>query len=162
MTVNFLAGGFQDGQRSKDHSWWITEEGAWALKKQVDFDQVYRLLAKPPKRFVLALHEPGSKIDTLIQLAVANDPGGIIGETPLHFTFNNIPHTFNVYELSESFKMGKETYGPGIRALWDFMGEPPEDLRRKLPSKEEPRKQGEKQTRDDPKKTIKKVVTTSG
>lgn len=163
VTVNYLAGGFKDRQQAKNHSWWITEDGAWALKNRLDFDELWRRLVKPPKRFILALREEEAKIDTLIQLAVANDPGGIIAETPLYFTLNNIRHTYSIYELSESIRMGKEVYGPGVRALWDFLGAPPEDLQQKNPPpKNEPRKQGEKQHRDDPKKTIKKVVVASG
>lgn len=163
VTVNFLAGGFQDRQAAKDHSWWITEEGAWALKNPEDYQEVYRRLIKPPKRFLLALRGEKEKLDTLIQLCIANDPGGITGETPLYYTLNNIRHTYSIYELTEAIKLGCETYGPGIRALWSFLGEPPDDLKKKHPApKEEKRGQGERIQRDDPKKTIKKVVVASG
>lgn len=162
-TVNFLAGSFQDSQLAKNHSWWITEQGACALKYQKDFDELYRLLSKPPKRFVLALRRPEDKVDTLIQLAVANDPGGILAKTPLFFTINNIQHEFTVYELTESFKNGKDVYGPGVRALWDFLGEPPDDVKSRHPSsKDDVRKQGEKQKRDNPLKTLEKVIAASG
>lgn len=163
VTINLLAGGFKDGQLTKNHSWWITEEGAWALVSKLDYDEVWKLLIKPPKKFVLALRRSKDKIDTLIQLALANDPGGIVGETVLYFTLNNIPHSFTVYELTESVKLGKESYGPGVRALWDFLGEPPEEVRKKIPPpKDEPRKQGERQHKDNPKKTVKKVIQASG
>lgn len=161
VTVRFLVDDFQDRQTAKNHSWWITEDNAYALRSQKDFDEVYRLLLKPPRKFILTLKEPG--FDNLLQLCVANDPGGILGETPLYFTLNNIKHSFTVYEVTEAVKNGPAAYGPGVRALWQFLGEPPEDVKKKNPApKDDVRKQGEKIMRDDPKKTVKKVVVTSG
>lgn len=164
VTISFLAGGFKDGQTAKNHSWWITESHAWALKDKLDYDEVFKLLIKPPKKFILALKEEG-KTDTLLQLTKANDPGGIIAETPLYFTLNNIPHSYTIYELIESIRNNDpEPYGAGVRVLWNFLGGPPQEMKKKYQKdwKDEIRKQGERIVKDDPKKTIKKMVVASG
>lgn len=163
VSINFLTGGFKDGQEPKHHSWWITEKGAWGLGDKKDYDEVYKQLVQPPKRFALAFRLEKDKVDTLIQLMTANDRIGIIAETPLYFTVNNIQHTFSVYELTESIKNDKHIYGPGVRILKEILGEPPAEIKEKYPtSKEEARKQGERISRDDPKKTLKKVIVASG
>lgn len=134
-----------------------------AIQERKDREQVYRLLIKPPRRFILALRVETDKLDNLLQLMVANDPGGIIADTPLHFTLNNIKHNFNIYELTESLRNGFDAYGSGVRALRSFLGEPPVDLKVRYPApRDEARKQGERIVREDPKRTIMKVVVASG
>jgi hypothetical protein len=165
VTVTFLAGGMLDRQEARNHSWWITEENAWALRTNNDFKALFHLLVKPPKRFVLALRAPGENIDTLIQLAVANDPGGIIAETPLHYTLNNIPLSFTVYELIEAIRNGPAPYGPGVNTLWAFLGEPPDELKLMYPpikDEEDKRGRGRPAPKNDAKNTTKKLVTCSG
>lgn len=162
-TVNFLDGHYQDGQLLKQHSWWITEETALAVAKG-DGKYLYPLLLKPPKRFTLMLLD-GQHMDNLLQLAVANDPGGIIAETPLHFTLNNIPHTFSIYEMEEAVRYGPEAYGPGVRALFAFLGKVPDEIKQRFPppDKEADRKgRGRPQPKDDAKYTTKRLIVASG
>lgn len=146
VSINFLAGrhkiiekdqeswraGFRDGQSAKDHSWLITDKVALAIESEQDKEEIWRFLIGPTKKFVLMLKERG-KIENLLQLAIANDLGGILAETPLHFTFNNIPHQFSLYEIIESLKNRNSQSGPGVAALWRFLGAPPEDVRKKYP-----------------------------
>ncbi len=165
MSVRFLGGGLLDGQDARNHSWWITEEGAWALQGIKDFIRLYQILIKPPKKFVLSLRVPGDKVDNLIQLAVANDPGGILAETELHYTLNNTQSSFTIYELIEAIRNGPGPYGPGINGLWGFLGEPPDDLKRKYPplkDEESKRGKGRPLPKEDSKYTTKKVVVASG
>ena len=131
VTVNFLGGGQKDRQKAGNHSWLVTEEGAWALGTD-SRQAAYDILLKPPRRFLLALR---TDVPVLLQLALANDHIGLDTQTPIKFTLNNIPHTYTVYELAETLRHGPEGREPGARALLRYLGpvrlpEPPPEVAR--------------------------------
>lgn len=119
LTVSFLGGLYKDRQCPVNHSWWVTEKGAWGVGK-ADCAEVYECLLDPPKKFFLSLLDGGS--DNHIQLAVANDNQEVRADTPLNFTVNNIQHTYTTYELSEALKHGPDGKEPGVRALIKIFG----------------------------------------
>lgn len=169
MTVVFMDGEYKDGQTAKNHSWFITPGNAWAIKLGKDgqacCEKLYEILIDPPLRFALALRGDEYKVDTLIQLAIANDPGGILADTPLAFTIDNIPHSYTIYELTEAIRNGPSYYGPGVRALWRLLGEPPAQLKEKFPGRtdrDEKKGRGRPATKQAAKDTAHKVVVASG
>jgi hypothetical protein len=130
ITVNFLSvnGGHQhpykDRQCPLKHSWWITPSGSWALR-EVDNEALWNRLLDPPKRFALLLRTAEFAGETLIQLATANDLEGAKAETPLHFTVNNIPHKYTIYDV-EQMQLSRVTANePGVQALVRILGAPP-------------------------------------
>lgn len=164
-TIDFLASGQKDGQQAKNYSWYITDQAAYGLRNRQDFEMLWDRLLQPPKRFVLTLKAFGDGCENLLQLALINDPGGIIASTPLYFTLSNIEHNYSVYELEEALRNGPNAYGPGIRALWKFLGDPPEALKKRYPSvreEENRRGRGRPQPIKDSKYTTMKVILASG
>ena len=125
VTINFLRGKIQkDRQSLSKHSLLITREGVWGLDK-LDYQNIYEILLKPPSLFCLALITEGNK--NSLQLATINDNVEVKADTPLHFTINNIQHTYTVYELEDAlltFTSGNGSPGkePGVRALVNFLG----------------------------------------
>lgn len=167
MTISYIGGGIQDGQCPKDHSWLITDKVALALRsgkeKEKDFEELWRFLIAPAKRFTIMLRDPKDKIDSLIQLAIANNPGGILADTKLHYTLNGIPHFYSVYELIESLKNRNGHSSPGITALWNFLGNPPEDVRQLYPARRvENKGRGRPPVDEDKLEAIQTVVVGSG
>jgi len=122
VTVCYLPAGFRDRRFAPDHSWWITEHGAWGLRPE-SAEALYGLLLKPPTRFVLALRE--GACDNWLHLAVANDNPVVKADTPLHFTVNNIPHSYTAYELEQVARHQHAATPPGVAALIRLFGPPP-------------------------------------
>jgi len=124
VSITYVDKMWQDGQCPQNHSWWITEKEALALRPP-SYSMIYDLLLKPPRKFVLALL--GDAKENMLHHAVANDVQfEIAGDTSLAFTIANKPFTYTVYELEEALDNG-ETSGkePGVRALVDLLGLPP-------------------------------------
>lgn len=153
VTVNFLGGGQKDRQKAENHSWWVTEEGAWALAPSSK-EAIYQQLLRPPRRFLLALR---TDIPTLLQLSLVNDNVGLDTQTPLKFTINNIPHQFTVYELTETLIHGPEGREPGSRALLRHFGVC-------LPARaiQEPLKIGRPKTLPDGRSTKTTIISSGG
>ena len=131
VPANFLEGGFADSQCALNHSWWITDHGAWAISRWPSSKKaLYDLLLHPPLRFCLALLDGENLFQNQLQQTLCNDMDEMRGDTLLRFTINNVPHTYTVYELEQSILYhdpeGKE---PGISALVRLLGEyiPDED-----------------------------------
>ena len=129
VTVNFLphidgngSPKYKDKQTASKWSWLVTENQSWALRKE-DHEEIAKILISPPLRFFLSLVDGDRPPLNHIQMCIANDLTIIEGGTPLHFTVNNIPHTYTVYELEEVLTggdlNGKE---PGVRVLVDLLG----------------------------------------
>jgi hypothetical protein len=101
---------YKDGQAPKNHSWYITPQGAWAVPRKEertpeDAVRLYKLLLKPPRRFVLMLTDAGT--DNLLQFARANDlDGEVLADTPYTITVNNRPLPLTVYELEQALHTG--------------------------------------------------------
>lgn len=132
VTVNFLDNTFRDRQSARNHSWWITKEGCWAIEKN-DYQLVYNRILKPPGKFILSLKD--DKITNHLQCMLPNELEELVADRPLAFTYNNIPHTYTIYELEEAIKAGDGTgTEPGVQALLRILG-PYEAV-------EEPKKQG--------------------
>lgn len=128
ITVDFLADNSlpwaeraKDRQTPQKHSWWIEPELTTLAIRPKDRPQLYKLLVNPPERFLLSLLD---KRDTnLLQKCVVNDNPEVKADTPLHFTLDNVRHTYTVYELEEAIK-SKQTTGKesGVKALVDYCG----------------------------------------
>lgn len=132
VTVSFLGGGFKDGQCAANHSWWITETEAYAIRKE-GAETLYEQLFHPPLRFVLALVSSGTI--NHIQHAVLNDHSEIRADTTLTFTYDHSPHHFTIYELKEALKTSGMSGKPaGVRKLIELFG--PYDIN------EQPEKRG--------------------
>ena len=115
-TITFPSGRQMDGQAAPNHSWWISEGGAFALD-----EASYRILAdkliQPPLTFSLMLLS-NAGLKNHLQLGNANNHTSIRAETPLLFTLDNITHVYTVYELEMAIKTGVlEGKSPGTSAL---------------------------------------------
>lgn len=141
-TVPFLHGGLVDGKAPRDYSWWITPSNAWGITPIESADKMYALLLDPPRCFVLALLE-GSGYKNDIHLALANEPEELKADTPLHFTINNVPHSYTTYELREALKGKQSGREPGVHAIMRWLGpynDPTPEVKRERgrPPKTEP------------------------
>lgn len=128
ISIRNLNGLMQDCQAPVNHSWWITNEDAISFSPNPkQGPEIYKLLLKPPIRFCLTILDGKTPIQNKLYHSVVNDLVEIKGHTPLHFTVNNIPHKYTIYELEETLKrksdQGKE---PGVRALLNLFGRPAE------------------------------------
>lgn len=122
ITAKFLSGDFKDRQIPSQHSWFIAEEGSWAIRPQ-DGKPLFERLLSPPGRFVLSLRADLS-IPNHIQLALANNNHSVEQDTVLHFTINGILHSYTPAGL-EQFCRGKtEDLTPGVLALGRMFGKP--------------------------------------
>lgn len=123
VTVRKVGGGFQDGQAAINHSWWITNEGAWVLNDDNKL-ALYEYLLDPPKRFVLALKE--SAQSNYLQSMVCNDPDEVLATTQLKFTIDGKVQTYTVNELDDAIEKNRkeqEEYpSPGVQALFRVLG----------------------------------------
>lgn len=155
VTVNFLTGDYKDRQQAKNHSWWINEEGAWALRAE-DHSHLWQLISCPPLRFTLALLD-GGKTTNLLQLMIANDHKEILRETQLWFTINGIPHSYSIHELEAGLKGGESGREPGVRALMRLLSAAPSKLTHK-----EKRGDGRPSVKELPDRPNKLVVAQSG
>lgn len=136
-TVRFLDGySYKDGQCAVNYSWLVTDSGSWAIRRE-DLQLLWDQLFRPPLRFVLSLVDPDVK--NHLQLAFVNDFQRIKADTPLKFTYNNIPHVYSVYELREAVQTGTaEGKESGVRAITNLLGFPPQEKRgRGRPTSEE-------------------------
>lgn len=125
VTVRLLKEGFLDGQQMKKHSWWITDEGCWALKEEDDFEELRKELLDPPERFCLAFLD-NTKIDNLLQLMVVNDNKSSVAETPLWFTVDGVKESYSIYELEEAILSGEANgKSAGTRYLIQKLKWPP-------------------------------------
>jgi hypothetical protein len=120
VTVPFLGGGFKDGRPASSYGWLITPFESSALGDGSYKDLCGKLLA-PPLYFCLSLVED-HKVANLLHLMEVNDNPEVKADTPLHFTVNNIRHTYTVYELEKALKGGGEGREPGVRALVRILG----------------------------------------
>lgn len=127
VTVNFLSGGFKDHQTAKNHSWWVTPEGVWAIRKE-DKGALYERLLKPPTVFFLSLKLDTGGVDNLLQLCVVNNMGGIIADTQLRYTLCNVMHIYTVYELEVAVREGPIGTEPGVQALLSRLGSVPSNV----------------------------------
>lgn len=110
----------KDGQCAMNHSWWITEEGAWAIRPE-DYSQLYSLLLSPPTVFALSLISDKSTHNQL-HLNFYNDELVIRQDTRLLFTFDNIVMSYSIYELEMGLKEGATGKEPGVQALIRMLG----------------------------------------
>ncbi len=120
VTVSFLGGGYKDNRTNKDYQWWITPEGALAVRKE-DYKKLWEHLLNPPLVFSLMLWETGEP-NTHLHLAVANKKELIRAETKLKFTVDNKEYEYSVYELEEALRHGDSGKDPGVRALIRILG----------------------------------------
>ncbi len=154
VTVPFLTNcEYVDLAAAPDYAWWVTEEGAFALRA-ADYATIAKLLVRPPLRFCLALLDGDGAVNHL-QLMLANDVREIKGDTPLEFTVNGVPHTYSVYELEEALK-GTDTTGmtAGTRFLAARLAP-----HVPAPTKDDPdRGRGRPPAMPDAKTTTKKIV----
>lgn len=136
VSVRTLDGRMRDRQTPRDHSWYVTEAGAWAVRPE-NYDLLYEHLRRPPRRFFLSLLRPEGKVKNLLQLCAVNDLDEVKADTPLAFTLDNVAHRYTVYELTEAVKAGDPTGAePGVRVLFELL-----DLGRFTPpAKAEPEK----------------------
>lgn len=122
VTVTTLAERKQiDGQCLMHHPWLATPEDILVITKD-DHDALYETLLFPPLKFCLSLVGRDGKVKNLIQFAAVNDLEKIAADTELHFTLNNHPLSYTIYELEEGLKGGLDGRMPGVRALVDFLG----------------------------------------
>jgi hypothetical protein len=156
VTAFFLSEGFKDGQCPMDHSWWVTDEAAWAVRVPQDARSLYTELLEPPLVFCLALIDgPGAR--NHVQQAVANELTEIKADTPLAFTLNGIPHEYTVYELDRALRAndpaGKR---PGVGALMRILGPC------QLPTEEEKKAVGRPKKEFETQNPHKKMITKPG
>lgn len=158
--ILFLASGCLDIQSPQNHSWWITEEGAWGIRYG-DYDALYRRLLQPSKQFVLALRDSPKAPPNHIHLAVLNEAAPIMQkDTVLTFTLNNVPFQYTVYELETALrdKTPERFNGKlsGVRALITMLGE---DIAPQLKPLPEPSKErGRPPVLPTSQNTLKKIV----
>lgn len=122
VTVHWLGGGLADGMSPARLSWWLTPDGAWAVRPE-DAAALYEALRRPPLRSCLALLD-GEPVNRL-QNGLVNDLDVVKAGTPLAFTINGVPHAYTIYELDEVLK-GADPAGtePGVQALLRLFGQP--------------------------------------
>lgn len=119
VTVRYLIGGLKDRQCFSNWSWFMTLDGIWVIKP-LDHQELYNKLLAPPPVFCLTLTD--GTIKPLIQLCLVNEVKEMKADTLLKFTFNNIPHTYTIYELEQAIKTGSDGKMPGASALIRYLG----------------------------------------
>lgn len=128
ITVDYLSTGAngraemtKDIQAPMNHSWYITEKGAWAIRLDTDQSALYEALLDPPLRFCMSLLT--GKEQTHLQIVPVNDCHEIRGDTPLSFSVDGVNYVYTTYELNESLN-GKivSDHIPGVRRLIELLG----------------------------------------
>lgn len=127
-TLRFLDGkAYKDRQCPLDHSLFVTNEGAYGIRQE-DYPLLWSFLLRPPLRFALSLITKGQR--NHLQLALVNDFQQIRADTPLRFSYNNVPHSYSVYEVKEAIQSGDaEGKEPGVRVLAELLGLPTQEKR---------------------------------
>lgn len=124
VTVRFADGTFADNKAPADFGWLITPDDAVAVRPQ-DAAALWRTLRHPPLTFCLMLK---SSTPTWLHLGKVNDHAEIRKETELTFHLDNKPLRYTAYELEEAIATGlADGKEPGVRALLDYFGRPPQD-----------------------------------
>lgn len=147
VTVNFLAGGFRDGQCPMSKSWIITDSFARVIHHEQDKHKLYELLCNPPLRFVLSI---APTINNL-HMAPINNHKEILVDTPIRFYQDGTVMYYNVYELKEALTTGLDGKRAGVRFLMEWLNPPRPVI------VEEKRDRGRPPALDDGKITKKKV-----
>lgn len=156
-TVRFLDDTFQDRQTGYKHSWFLTDRGAWVVRK-IDGPYLLEKLMSPPLRFSLSLTD--GSIPNYLQLALVNNVTEVQADTPLSITVNNVPFTYTVYELEDAIRCGVvEGKEAGVRELIRFLGD---QLPPPIQVEEPKRGRGEREERPGAKDVVKRIVTKSG
>ncbi len=123
VTLHHLKEGFKDGQCLQKHSWWLTPEGVRILREE-DYLTLYQLLLAPPHVFCLAL-KTSAALSNELHLTMLNETAVVKAETPLSFMLDNVPMTYNSYELEHAIRHGVDGKSPGTQQLLHFLGKPP-------------------------------------
>lgn len=121
VTVKFLDDTFRDVQCAMNHSWYITGKDARAIKIS-DRLSLYHILLKPENSFALSLLSGDTKDQNQLHLNILNDIAEIKGDTLLHFTINNVPFTYTIYDLESALRSVEVGQSPGVRELIKFCG----------------------------------------
>ncbi len=124
ITVRFLTNDseqpFKDTQCPMNHSWFITEKGAWGIRRKEDAAVLYETLLDPPLLFSLSL--VSDKQRNHLQIAPVNAMTEIKGDTPLAFVLDGASFYYSPYELETILTNGPSGTMPGTKALFDFFG----------------------------------------
>lgn len=123
ITIRYLDNRQDDLQTPPQHSWFVTDEEAWAIR-DTDGPLLYPLLLKPPRRFFLAIKYSETKpIENRLQTAIVNDLAGEVrAGDRLTFTINGAPHNFTPYELELALR-GNDIVEAGPRELIKLYGQ---------------------------------------
>lgn len=123
VTAIYLEGGYKDRQCLKNHSWYATPGGVWALRFTSN-KALFDVVMAPPKLFSLSLRTD-DKLVNYLQAAVLNTVASPKADTPFHFTCNNVKHTYTVYELECAARTGEEKgLSAGTQLLWHYLAQP--------------------------------------
>lgn len=142
---------FLDGQSPQNYSWWITGNGAWAVRDRESEKQLLlEHLLNPPLLFCLSLC---TKTPNPIHLGAVNSLSQIDATTPLAYTIDGTTFHYTVYELQEAMKGAESGLEPGSRELMRWLGDPP-------PPKD--MKRGRGRPRLDPTLPTEKLIRASG
>ncbi len=162
VTVHFLRPEgeycFKDGQCLKNHSWWLDESGVWGIDEQ-SHPVLWEKLLKPPLRFALALREGAAAPANLLQVSVANDLLDVRADTKMHFTVNNVAHTYTIYDIEEGMKQGTNGRESGVAVLFRMLGMPP---RKEVVTVPKGKGRPRNEDRVDPKRLVKAALLSGG
>ncbi len=138
VTLQFLTEGFRDGQTAASHSWWLSGEGFYALRKE-DHTKLYEHLLKPPNRFALSFRSAAVPRNEL-HCSILNDHAVLRADTELFFTFDNVPFIYSIHELEMAIKQGGNGRLPGVQLLLRHLGKSlqPDPQFNKLPQRGRP------------------------
>lgn len=168
VTVFFLNGSdkgkptFKDRQWAMRHSLLVTPEGWYGLRSGFDWHGLYRFLLNPPHTFCLSLIRTSGVVNHL-QLAPVNDLQEVNAQTPLHFSLDNKPLTYSVYELESALRKGddfQQGASPGVRALTGLLG--PYDIPNTEPPKRGRGRPKIEDTNETASKRVVRAMSSSG
>lgn len=148
LTIQFLDGFQQDIQCPMEHSWLIRPGSALAIRR-INYGPLYDFLLKPSVPFLLML---SSGPPVWLHKAVLNAPAETTAGTPLHYTLDNRPQAYSVYELEQALRHGTAGKEPGVRLLVELLGP------KQLPPLPEPPERGRPPVLDPAVKVLKKKV----
>lgn len=174
VTVFWLSGGYKDGQCAKHHSWWIGPTGAAAISRNCK-EKLLASLLKPPQVFSLSLLETtfedpvvgvlrgrAPSMHNLLHLCLLNEQPEAKADTVYHYTLNNIPHRYTVYELEQAIKGRSQGMEPGVSALMRLLAPPKPTYRPEVEEILELEPEKQKHGRPKPPEKPHKVVRQSG